>query len=170
MGLLQSKINIRDQIRNELSLLSDETDKTIQSLKNDITNQESKNTHTINKLTDENEYLKTINNTLEKEISVLKSNISSDGGLSLTNLSTSELRIISEKNVDVIIDKILSNPDTNIKWMPDVVEKKIYKNIAMIALNAFETTIENSGIHFLGQRIKFVMDPIIPEPVKVNES
>ena len=46
-----------------------------------------------------------------------------------------------------------------IYWLPDVVERRLYKNIATIIINLLESTIENSDITFLGHKIRFVMDP-----------
>jgi len=157
MGIFHSKQSIKNQIKEEISLLGQNTD--IKKLQKEIELNKFNYNHTLSKLSDENKYLNEVNLSLEKEIANLKSNISTDGGLSLTGLSTTELRLASEKNIDEYIQKILDNPDTNVNWMPDIVEKKIYKNIALIALNALETTIENSDIKFLGHRIKFVMDP-----------
>ena len=168
MGVFQSKPSqsVREQIKEELALLQKQSCAEVTTLREELAAVSKKNEHAMNKLKDENIYLASVNASLEKEIANLKSNISVEGGLSLTNLSTTELRLISEKNIDTYIKAILDNPDTNIRWMPDVVEKQIYKNIMKLVLNALETTVENSDIQFLGHRIKFVMDPVIKEPEK----
>lgn len=160
MGLFHS--NIKNQIKKEIALLQEISCSEVDSLRKELIAMSNKNDHLLNKMHDENVYLKEVNTSLEKEIAVLKSNISQvDGGLSLTNLDTTALRIQSEKNIDEYIQKILDNPSTNIKWMPDVVEKQIYKNIMRLVLNAMESTVETSKIQFLGHQLAFVMDPII---------
>jgi hypothetical protein len=127
-----------------------------------IENIEKKSTYGENKLKEENAYLQKVNANLEREVQKLMDNISPENGMSLTHLSNSELRIRSEKNIDKYISDILKNPETNISWLPDAVEKNLYKNIAVMLLNILETTVENSEIKLLGHRIKFVMDPVTP--------
>ena len=115
--------------------------------------------HQQNKLKDESEYLKKVNLSLMKEINQLKENMNKDTGLSLTSLSSKEVKIQSEKKIEEFVQNILDNPDTNISWLPDVVERRLYKNITTIVVNLLESTIENSDITFLGHKIRFVMDP-----------
>lgn len=122
--------------------------------------------HQQNKIKDENEYLKKVNLSLIKEINQLKENMNKDTGLSLTTLSNKEIKIQSEKKIEEFVQNILDNPDTNISWLPDVVERRLYKNIATIIINLLESTIENSDITFLGHKIRFVMDPQLDSPNK----
>lgn len=89
-----------------------------------------------------------------------------DTGLSLTTLSNKEIKIQSEKKIEEFVQNILDNPDTNISWLPDVVERRLYNNIATIIINLLESTIENSDITFLGHKIRFVMDPQLDSPNK----
>jgi len=120
-----------------------------------------------NKLREENEYLKSVNSSLEKEVQILKENVSPENGVSLTDLSNKELRDRSEANINKYIEAILANPDTNIGWLPDIVERRIYKNIATLLLNAMETTVKSSEIKILGHRLRFAMDPIIESDTSV---
>jgi len=122
--------------------------------------------HQQNKLKDENEYIKKVNISLMKEINQLKENMNKDTGLSLTTLSNKEIKIQSDKKIDEFVQNILDNPDTNIAWLPDVVERRLYKNICTIIINLLESTIENSDITFLGHTIRFVMDPQLDSPNK----
>ena len=122
--------------------------------------------HQQNKMKDENEYLKKVNISLIKEINQLKENMNKDTGLSLTTLSNKEIKIQSEKKIEEFVQNMLDNPDTNISWLPDVVERRLYKNIATIIINLLESTIENSDITFLGHKIRFVMDPQLDSPNK----
>ena len=122
--------------------------------------------HQQNKIKDENEYLKKVNLSLIKEINQLKENMNKDTGLSFTSLSNKDIKIQSEKKIDEFVQNILDNPDTNISWLPDVVERRLYKNIATIMINLVESTVENSDITFLGHKIRFVMDPQLDSPNK----
>lgn len=110
------------------------------------------------KRVDELEYLRRGNTIQPKTIPTTDDN----GGHTNANLSDkSTLHTVSEYNAYKYIDSILENPDTNISWLPDSVERKIYKNMFMLILNVIETTLENTGVHFAGHRLGFVIDPIM---------
>jgi len=122
--------------------------------------------HQLNKLNDENEYLKKVNISLMKDIHQLKENTTHKSGLSVSSLSGKEIKIQSEKKIDGFVDNILNNPDTNIYWLPDIVERRLYKKIAIIIVNLLESTVENSDITFLGHKIRFVMDQELDSPIQ----
>ena len=143
MGSYLGKQSVKEQIKEEIALLNND------------------NSYELNKIKEENDFLKKTNTRLEEQINSLQTNIIAENGLSLLAKSKKEIKIISEQKIDEYINNILKNPDTNISWLPDVVEKKIYKNIAMISLNILETTLENSNIQLFGHKISFVMDPIV---------
>ena len=120
-------------------------------------------TYDVSKLREENAYL-------NKEIARLQSQLvrvetnhianQANGGMSLlTSLSPQQLRQLSMKRIDEFVNEILANPDTNIGWLPDAVESRLYRNFATVGLKAIEAIIENSNIHVMGHKISFVMDP-----------
>ena len=82
-------------------------------------------------------------------------------GLTLTNLDASELRKMSEQRLSSIVQDMLDDPDTNIPWLPDFVERKLYMNIFTIAMNMFERVIEDTQLHFMGHQLQMVVDPIL---------
>ena len=105
-----------------------------------------------------NEYIKS----LEEQIVKLKtSKMSESDGLTLTSLDTTELRNISEQRISSIVESMLEDPDTNIPWLPDFVERKLYMNIFTIAMNMLERIIEDIKLHFMGHQIQMVVDPIL---------
>jgi len=101
-----------------------------------------------------------------KDIHQLKENTTHKSGLSVSSLSGKEIKIQSEKKIDGFVDNILNNPDTNIYWLPDIVERRLYKKIAIIIVNLLESTVENSDITFLGHKIRFVMDQELDSPIQ----
>ena len=53
------------------------------------------------------------------------------------------------------IDALLADKATNIGFLPDFVERKIYANVFSILLRLIDDTLEKSEISFLGHRIVF---------------
>ena len=81
-------------------------------------------------------------------------------GPNLSLLPTSVLKGLSKRRVDEFVDGILSNPETNISWLPDAVESRIYRNVATMGLASLESVLEGSNIMIMGHKISFVLDPI----------
>jgi len=62
---------------------------------------------------------------------------------------------INQESLEKYIDSLLADKDTNIKLLPDFVERKIYSNVFSILLRLMDDTLENTSISFLGHRIVF---------------
>jgi hypothetical protein len=147
-----SKI-IREQVVNELK-----------------TNQYSStavDTYKINKCNDENQFLQGEIKNLELKLQAMtseyvnfKSNTQDNNNSSYTNLTTQKLHHLYQDHIKKFVEAILADPDTNISWLPDVVERRLYINIATIALKSFEALLETSTVNFLSHKLQFVVDPI----------
>lgn len=60
---------------------------------------------------------------------------------------------VSKEKINHYVEKLLENSDTNISYLPDFVEKKIYTNILGIALNLLNDILETTSIKFIGHEI-----------------
>jgi len=68
---------------------------------------------------------------------------------------------ISSDKIDKFVDDfLLKNKDINIDYLPDYVEKQIYKNMFIYLMNMTTELIENSKIVFLGHEISITIKPI----------
>ena len=117
----------------------------------------------LGKLKEENEYLKTLNDELREQLQETKRQGESkadDGNLTMTKLSSAELRKASERKITEFVEGILADPNKNIRWLPDAVERRLYNNVAHVALNLVESMLEGTGVEILGHRVRFVVDPI----------
>ena len=144
-NFLPGRTSVRDQIREEMALVSKEG---------------------ICAEMKELKYLRSRNALLESQLRELKEQVRANSqgqNLSMTAIPDNELKQLSEARIDECIAQMLSNPDINISWLPDVVERKLYKNIAMVALNIIESTLENSHVEFMGHRLRFVVDPTLEQ-------
>ena len=61
---------------------------------------------------------------------------------------------ISEEKINEYIDDILKNDNINVKYLPDSVEKAIYKNIFTIAIHLLDNIMDSTSINLLGHQIK----------------
>ena len=68
---------------------------------------------------------------------------------------------ISPEKIDKFVEEfLLKNKDLNIDYLPDCVEKQIYKNIFIYLMNMTTELIENSKIVFLGHEISISIKPV----------
>jgi hypothetical protein len=67
---------------------------------------------------------------------------------------------ISEEKLDEFIDEILKDQNINIDYFPDVVERKIYRNVLILMFSLLNKSIDTASVQFIGHEIKFVMSPM----------
>lgn len=66
---------------------------------------------------------------------------------------------ISSDVVDKIVENLLSKKDVNMSYVPDVVEKEIYKNLIIYFFGIFKEVVDTTKIEFLEHEITFIMKP-----------
>jgi signal transduction histidine kinase len=100
-----------------------------------------------------------INDFLEKQKSFLKETFVKEEATS-QNLKLSNL---SEHMIDEFVEEILKNKDINIGYLPDYVEKRIYKNVFTILINLLDNSVDTTSVQLLGREIKFDFSPQQPK-------
>lgn len=68
-----------------------------------------------------------------------------------------ELKInhnVSRKKIEDIVDKMLEDPNMNIKYLPDFAERQIYINIFTLLLGVVDNISDNVDINFMGHKIR----------------
>ena len=58
------------------------------------------------------------------------------------------------------IDDLLDNKEVNMSYLPDGVEKQIYKNLLVYGLNIVKEVISTSKIEIAGHEITFNIKPV----------
>lgn len=97
--------------------------------------------------------LKNINNISQQKLDVLINKQSNNE--KINNKDKKKISDISKKKIKDHVDKILENSDTNISYLPDFVERKIYENIFGIVLNLLDDILETTSIKLIGHEISF---------------
>jgi signal transduction histidine kinase len=86
------------------------------------------------------------------------------------NLNNREnLTEVSKDKIKHYVDNLLENSDTNISYLPDFVEKKIYTNILGVALKVLDDMLQTTTMKFLGHEIAFDLREDLDNEVNVHE-
>jgi len=110
---------------------------------------ESKYAAQLSELEKENESLKAINANLE-----MKLNQMHDVPLNNDNENGNgrPLGEISKEKLNKTVERLIKS-ETNIKWLPDFVERQIYRNIFNILLGALDELVSSTSLEILGHTL-----------------
>jgi len=111
--------------------------------------------------------LKEENIELKKQIESLKLFNSSINEKTSNNTINKGKMKLSKTKINNYVDEIINNSETNIRYLPDFVEKQIYRNVFRIGINLMDKICESSSINILGHTLSFEFDP---EDNKNNEN
>ena len=109
--------------------------------------------------------LESINASLEKKLGSgeAKKNIAQheikDKIVSVNPLTHSAL---SHEQIDIFVERLLSDTNVNIAYLPDYVERQLYRNFISIFLGVIQNLTDTTEIKFLGHKIslQFVPDKL----------
>lgn len=68
---------------------------------------------------------------------------------------------VSRQRIEELVEQMLQNPDINVKYLPDAVERQLYRNVFSLALNVLGEVLKSSSVELLGHRIQLTL---VPEP------
>lgn len=111
----------------------------------------------IKELNKEIEALKKINDNLQKEI--LNKPLVLSNSTSGINITTSDLKEISKSKINELVDEILKDENLNIKYLPDYVEKRIYRNVFTMVLGLMDHLVDTTSVNFFGHKLIFDLVP-----------
>jgi hypothetical protein len=86
-----------------------------------------------------------------------------------------------EEAINVIVERYIHNEKINNRFIPDVVERRIYRNTLKLIIGIMKDTVENASVDVLGHRVTFTMTPlhaqqqendekVVNEPIESNEN
>lgn len=67
---------------------------------------------------------------------------------------------ISSDNISKFVDDLLDNKEVNMSYLPDGIEKQIYKNLLVYGLNIMKEVISKSRVEIVGHEITFSIKPL----------
>lgn len=157
MGQVGSHLNdelktLKDQIQelkgNHAKLekqMEEQTDEKYHKLLIDKETELNNAKNKINELEKQNESLKKINDLTKVE--------------NKTEQPVNKTSHVSAQRVDQFVDTLLADKDVNIKYLPDFVERQIYRNVIMLLMGLVETALNSSNINFIGHKLTFDITP-----------
>lgn len=143
-----SSISIEQRMQD----LEDKFNGAIKNMQDDYSNTIGKYEKENSELKKQIESLKSINNSLHKN------NENNETKTNEIN-KTINMKDLSKKQISLFVDKILSNKNMNISYIPDFVEKQIYKNIFDLLLQLMDHIFDNVHFNFIGHTISVNMEP-----------
>lgn len=112
------------------------------------------------------ESLKIMNDNLKKELSDVQNNNND-------TVNKVQLQELSQQKIDEFVEKLLNNKNVNIGYLPDFVERQIYKNVFSLLLGILDNTLTSTKINFMGHELLLTMGPQhnkIVDGDKVNDN
>lgn len=135
---------IEEQLNNKYAKIISEKDSQLMDSKNKI-----------EELTKQLNALKGMNLNLENKISHAKNADNSD-----------KLQELSKAKVDEFVEKLLNDENVNIGYLPDFVERQIYKNIFNLIIGLLNNTLSTTSVKLLGHELTFMITPDQPDGIE----
>jgi hypothetical protein len=66
---------------------------------------------------------------------------------------------VSRQKVEELVEQMLQNPEINIRYFPDAVERQLYRNVFSLALNVLGELLKTTSIDLMGHRIQLTLVP-----------
>lgn len=60
------------------------------------------------------------------------------------------------------VDSLIEDEDINIPYVPDCIERRIYRNVLKLVLGTADRVLQSTFIELLGHRIRFDLEPVSP--------
>lgn len=81
-------------------------------------------------------------------------------GLPNTN-NNNKLRLseMSKARINEFVEELLNDENVNIKYFPDSIERKIYRNVFNILINLLDNVLDSTSVEFLGHKLTFDINP-----------
>jgi hypothetical protein len=127
----------------------------------------------IKKLQNENVALKDVNQSLEKRLkkgddirdmakTFSSRSLKTAGDVEVAKKLSTEL---SRKRIDAVVEQLLADPEVNIKYFPDGIERQIYRNIFTIMINLLDNLVDTTNIKFMGHKLVFDLQPLTDDEI-----
>lgn len=75
----------------------------------------------------------------------------------------------SKERINVFVEELLNDENVNIKYLPDFVERQIYRNVFNLLINLLEHILNTINIQFMGHEVKLDLKPQIDSTVDNNQ-
>lgn len=140
--LITIKNTIKNEVKEEYVNKITELDNTIKDLHKEIVSLKDENKEL-------DELLKDKNHLIEK----LGANIKTDEDVKQL------IQMLSQEQINHYVEELLENEETNIRWLPDVVERKIYRNMFKLMIKLMNKVLNSMSFELVGHKLNINMIP-----------
>lgn len=104
--------------------------------------------------------LKSINTTLRNEKSIIHTKFKHQVSANSNNVKQKiKLTELSKDRIEEFVEELVSDENVNIGYLPDFVEKQIYRNVFTMLIGLLDNVIDSTNIEFMGHEITFDIHP-----------
>jgi hypothetical protein len=114
----------------------------------------------INELKKQNECLRALNATLTKASSKSIGEVVCEAKFNTTNSKIELSKHISVDAIEEYVNGMIADSDINITYLPDFVERQLYKNVLKMVLGILDNILNNSHITVFNHEINFELVPL----------
>ena len=75
--------------------------------------------------------------------------------LSSNTIKQDNIKELSKIKIEEFVEKLISDEQLNINWLPDYVERQIYFNVFNIIMRLLTDVLEDTSLELIGHKIKF---------------
>jgi len=75
--------------------------------------------------------------------------------LSSNTIKKDNIKELSKIKIEEFVEKLISDEQLNINWLPDYVERQIYFNVFNIIMRLLTDILEDTSLELIGHKIKF---------------
>lgn len=75
--------------------------------------------------------------------------------LSSNTIKQDNIKELSKIKIEEFVEKLISDEQLNINWLPDYVERQIYFNVFNIIMRLLTDILEDTSLELIGHKIKF---------------
>lgn len=143
-GLQDIKNAIKMEIRNEYEDKMINLNQNIDNLQKEIETLRSVNRELENNLHNKNKIIQKLGANIE----------SNDDVKELVNM-------LSKEQINIYVEEMLANEETNIKYLPDVVERQIYRNMFKLTLKMLNKIMNSVSFEMINHKMSINMIPNI---------
>tara|TARA_Y100000389_G_scaffold114197_1_gene111387 strand:- start:421 stop:888 length:468 start_codon:yes stop_codon:yes gene_type:complete len=75
--------------------------------------------------------------------------------LSSNTIKQDNIKELSKIKIEEFVEKLISDEQLNINWLPDYVERQIYFNVFNIIMRLLTDILQDTSLELIGHKIKF---------------
>ena len=75
--------------------------------------------------------------------------------LSSNTIKKDNIKELSKIKIEEFVEKLISDEQLNINWLPDYVERQIYFNVFNIIMRLLTDILEDTSLELIGHKINF---------------